>query len=129
MALKKHNPKTTHKPLSPYSHGIVARESARWLHVSGQVGIDPKGKITRGFKTQCARAWRNVIAVLKEADMGVDDLVKVNVFLTRAQDIADYRAIRQKFQGRARPASTLLIISALAHPDLLVEIEAIAAKE
>ena len=60
--------------------------------------------------------------------MGVQDLVKVNMFLTRAEDIADSRRLRDEALQGAAPASTMLIISALAHPALLVEIEAVAAK-
>ncbi len=128
MANKKYNPKRTHKPLGKYSHGIEASGGDRWLYVAGQVGINAKGKLAGGFKAQCDRAFRNVLAVLKDADMDTRDLVKTTVYLTRAEDIPAYRQVRDKQMGRARPASTLVVISQLAHPDLLVEIEAVAAK-
>lgn len=128
MKNKKHNPKTIHRPLSKYSHGIEVGPDARWLYVSGQVGINAKGKVVAGFKAQCDRAYRNMIAVLKAADMGPEDLVKVTVYLTRTEDIPAYRQVRDRLLGRARPASTLVVISQLATPELLVEVEGTAAK-
>lgn len=128
MANKKHNPKTVHRPLGKYTHGIEAAAGTRRLHVSGQVGIDAKGKTLPGFKSQCDRAWRNLIAVLKAADMELKDVVKTTVYLTRAEDIAAYRQVRDRHLGRLRPASTLVVVSRLANPDFLVEIEAEAAK-
>jgi enamine deaminase RidA (YjgF/YER057c/UK114 family) len=60
--------------------------------------------------------------------MGLQDLVKVTVFLTRPIDIPAYRHIRDQALAGARPASTLLIVAGLAHPDWLIEIEATAAR-
>ncbi len=128
MRNKKHNPKTVHRPLGKYSHGIEVAPEARWLYAAGQVGITAKGKLVRGFKAQCDRAYRNMIAVLKAADMGVGDLVMVTVYLTRPEDIPAYREVRDRHLGRARPASTLVVISQLASPELLIEVEGRAAK-
>jgi len=61
--------------------------------------------------------------------MRKQDLVKITVFLTDARHIADYRAARARLLGDAvRPASTLLIVAGLASPDMLIEVEAWAAK-
>ncbi len=72
-------------------------------------------------------AWRNVLGLLASAGMGPADLVKVNAYLRRAEDTGLYREVRERMLGGAEPASTLIVISALAHPDWLVEIEAVAA--
>ena len=80
------------------------------------------------FEAQATQCWRNVKAVLAAAGMGVENLVKCTHFVTRAEDVAAYGKIRARELGEARPASTLLVISALARPGLLVEVEAIAAK-
>ncbi len=128
MKNKKHNPKTVHRPLGKYTHGIEVGPDARWLYASGQVGSNAKGKVVRGFNAQCDRAYRNMIAVLKAADMGPEDLVMVTVYLTRTEDIPAYRQVRDRLLGRARPASTLVVISQLATPELLVEVEGTAAK-
>jgi len=125
---KAYNPKTVAPPFSSYSHGIEAPAGARWLHISGQVGVRSDGAMAEGAKAQIDQAWENVFAVLEAADMGKGDLVKVTSFLVRTEDIPLLRESRERLLPDHRPASTLLVISALAAPDILVEIEAIAAK-
>ena len=122
------NPETVVKPFSRYSQAVEAPASCRWLHISGQVGATPDGKILEGFPAQAEQTWKNILAILKSAGMGVQDLVKVGIFITRTGDIADSRRLRDEALQGAAPASTMLIISAMAHSDWLVEIEAIAAK-
>jgi len=120
--MKIHNPNTVAAPGGPYSHGIETPPNARWLHIAGQIGVAPED-----FDGQADQCWRNIKAILAAAGMGVENLVKVTHFLTRAEDIAAYGRVRSRHLGEARPASTLLVISALARPGLLVEVEAIAA--
>ncbi len=126
--LKVHNPGEIAAPFSRYSQGIEVPANSRWLHVSGQVGARPDGTLEKGFEAQARRSWSNLVAVLHAAGMGVSDLVKVNVFLTRREDIPASRAVRDEVLVGAQPASTLVIVSGLAHPDLLIEIEAVAAR-
>ena len=125
--LAKHNPNTIAPAFSSYSLGVEAPAGARWLHVSGQVGIAPDGSLAEGAEAQMETAFRNVLAILGSAGMGPHDLVKVTVFLTRQEDVGAYREVRDRMLAGATPASTLLVISGLANPDWLVEIEAIAA--
>ena len=125
--LSKHNPNTIAAAFSSYSLGVEAPAQARWLHVSGQVGVAPDGSLAEGPEAQMETAFRNILAILGSAGMGPHDLVKVTVFLTRSEDVGLYRGVRDRMLAGATPASTLLIISALANPDWLVEIEAIAA--
>ncbi len=127
MALKRHNPKTV--PLAgKYSHGVEVPPSARTLFVSGQVGTDAKGKLAAGIEKQCDNVWKNIGAVLKSAGMGYADVVKVTAYLTDPRYIGAYRAMRDKYVHDPLPASTLLLISGLATPDMLVEIEVVAAR-
>ncbi len=125
--LKKHNPSAIAAAFSRYSLGVEAPATARWLYVSGQVGVAPDGAFANGPEAQMEAAWRNVLAILDAAGMGPGDLVKVTVFLTRAEDVGLYREVRDRMLAGAEPASTLIVITALAHPDWLVEIEAVAA--
>ncbi len=125
--LKKHNPGAIAAAFSRYSLGVEAPATARWLYVSGQVGVAPDGAVADGPEAQMETAWRNVLAILDSAGMGPGDLVKVTVFLTRAEDVGLYRQVRDRMLAGAEPASTLIVITALAHPDWLVEIEAVAA--
>ncbi len=125
--LRKHNPGAIAPAFSRYSLAIEAPGAARWLFVSGQVGVAPDGGFADGPEAQMETAWRNVLAILDSAGMGAGDLVKVNAYLTRAEDTGLYREVRNRMLAGAEPASTLIVISALAHPDWLVEIEAVAA--
>lgn len=126
----RHSPDTIASPFSQYSHGVQAPASARWLHVSGQVGNRPDGGIPEGVGAQTARAFDNIKAILGDAGMDMNDVVKVTVYLTcdDAEAISAYREARDEAQGDALPASTLVVVTALAHPDWLVEIEAVAAR-
>jgi enamine deaminase RidA (YjgF/YER057c/UK114 family) len=122
------NPTTIAPPAGRYSHAIELPANSRMVFASGQVGVDKNGKAGLGIEKQCEFAWKNVMAILKDARMGSGDLVRIQVFLTDPRFIPVYRAVRDKFIGPVPPASTLLIVSALADPAFLVEIEAVAAK-
>jgi 2-iminobutanoate/2-iminopropanoate deaminase len=127
--LKHHNPKAVAPPFSRYSHGVEAPDNARWLYVSGQVGVTPEGKIAEGAEAQVEQAWRNVLSVLAAAGMGARDLVKVTTYLVNRADLATARTTRDRMLQGAEPASTLIFVSGLASPEWLVEIEAIAAAD
>jgi hypothetical protein len=57
--LKRHNPPTVAPPFSRYSHGVEAPAKARWLIISGQVGVTPEGEVLTGAQAQIEQAWRN----------------------------------------------------------------------
>jgi 2-iminobutanoate/2-iminopropanoate deaminase len=123
------NPNTVHKPAGPYHHTVLVSDDARWLVISGQVGMDREGNIASGARAQSEQAFRNIAACLEANGMRKEDLVKFTVYLTDARFMADYRAARSAVIGDdVQPASTLLIVAGLASPDFLVEIEAWAAK-
>lgn len=128
MANMIHNPATVAPPVGSYSHAIETPANARWLTISGQVGIAPDGKVGVTAAEQAELIWQNILAILAAAGMGASDLVKVTTYLTRKEDIAASRAARAKALGNHRPASTLVVIAALAAPEYLIEIEAQAAK-
>lgn len=125
--LKRHNPGAVAPPFSRYSHAIEAPAGARWLHVSGQVGVKPDGALADGIEGQIEQAFLNIFAALHSAGMTKHDLVKLSVFLTDQQNVPAFRSIRDKLVLPAEPASTLLIVAGLARPEWQVEIEAIAA--
>jgi enamine deaminase RidA (YjgF/YER057c/UK114 family) len=118
------NPDNITKPASHYSQGVVVDAAARRLIISGQIGVTPDGDVLDGIAAQMRQAWHNVFAVVEAAGMRRQDLVKVTVFLTNADDVPLYREMRDEMLDGHAPASTLLIISALASPALVVEIEA-----
>jgi len=123
------NPKSVHRPVGVYSHTVNVAPNARWVAVAGQVGMNKKGVLASGIRRQAEQAFRNVLACLRENGMRKQDLVKLTVFLTDSRLIGEYRAARARVLGDAvRPASTLLVVAGLASPDMLIEVEAWAAK-
>ena len=81
------------------------------------------------IRKQAEQAFRNVIAALRANKMAKGDLVKLTVFLTDPRYIDAYRAARKRIIGEdTLPASTLLIVDGLASPDMLIEVEGMAAK-
>jgi enamine deaminase RidA (YjgF/YER057c/UK114 family) len=128
MAIKFHNPKTV-ALAGKYSLGAEVPPGARVLYVSGQVGLDSKGKLQPTFEKQAVQAWKNIGQVLKAADMGYRDIVKLTSFITDGRYVAANRAARDQFiTSDPYPASTLLVVQGLADPAMLVEIEVVAAK-
>lgn len=122
------NPAATAAPVGPYSQGILVSGAGQWLHIAGQVGIDRDGACAQGMAAQAELAWSNLFAVLHAAGMGPQHLAKVTTYVTDTSLLAEFAAVRAKYLGQARPASTLLAVKALARPEWLVEIEAAAFK-
>lgn len=123
-----HNPPTVAAPFSRYGHGIEVAPAARWLYISGQVGVLPDGRLASGIAAQTDAAWTNIRNILNAADMEFRDLVKVTTYARHQVDVAEIRAVRDRHLSGAAPASTLIVVAGLASPDWLVEIEAVAAK-
>jgi 2-iminobutanoate/2-iminopropanoate deaminase len=113
--------------IGKYSDAAVIERPGRQLHVSGTPGMRKDGTLPAGFAEQADLAWQNLTEILQAAGMGVHNLVKINQYLLRADDIPAYGPIRIKYLGDHRPASMLSIVSALVRPGILFEIEAIAA--
>jgi enamine deaminase RidA (YjgF/YER057c/UK114 family) len=128
LSITLHNPVGIAPPFSCYSHGASATDVSRWLHVSGQVGVTPEGVVPEDPAKQIELAWDNLLAVLADAGMTVTDLVKIDGFITRPDLVPLYRKERERrFAGHAA-ATTMVIVAGLAEPNLLVEIQAIAAR-
>ena len=99
MANKFHNPKSV-ALAGKYSLGCEIAPGARVLFVAGQVGLDGSGKLADGIEAQCDQVWKNIGEVLKAADMGYGDIVKITSFLTDSRFIAAEPGVaRQGHQG------------------------------
>ena len=123
-----YNPTNVAPPLGRYNHGVEVPAGARWLFISGQVGIQPDGTLAHGIEAQAAQAWANLVAILGAAEMSLADVVKVTSFLTHPDYAQPYRDARDQLEWPQNPASTLLIVAGLASQEMLIEIEAVAAK-
>jgi enamine deaminase RidA (YjgF/YER057c/UK114 family) len=128
MQNRKINPETVPPPGGHYTHAIEVAPGARWMVVSGQTGNAADGSIPKDMTAQADNAWTSIVRILEANGMRVPDIVKINHFLTRREDFAAYNAVRLKYLGDHKPASTLLYIGGLANPDFLVEVEVTAAK-
>jgi 2-iminobutanoate/2-iminopropanoate deaminase len=125
--ITRHNPASVHAPSSGYSMGLELGQHRRLLFISGQVPENSDGNVPEGFEAQCEQAWRNIIAVLTAAGLGVEHLVKITTFLTDRNQVVANRAIRRKMLAEHEPASTVMIAQTVDGKWLL-EIEAIAAE-
>jgi 2-iminobutanoate/2-iminopropanoate deaminase len=98
------------------------------LFVSGIPGFDASGALPDGFDAQFGNVVVNIKRVLGEAGATMHDLVKVNVLLTRASDVAAMNALYASAFGPAPyPARTTCVVHALPNPQMLIEIEGVAA--
>jgi 2-iminobutanoate/2-iminopropanoate deaminase len=98
------------------------------LFISGIPGFDANGALPEGFEAQFGNVVRNIKRVLEEAGSGVHDLVKVNVLLTRASDVATMNALYAgAFGPPPYPARTTCVVHALPDPRMLIEIEGVAS--
>ena len=126
-------PKAFGAPLGMYSHGMIA-PGGEIVVVAGQVGMGQGGQVAGGdVVAQTKQALENVRAVVEAAGCRMRDIVRLQTFLTHAEDIDGFMKARAEvfpryFPDGAYPPNTLLIVSRLVKPELLVEIEAMAVK-
>ena len=113
------------EPISHYTDGV---EAAGLLYVSGMLPVNAAGELVGGADVirQSEQVLDNVGAVLHSAGASFDDVVRVGVYVRDMADREAINTVRRRYFGDARPASTLVEVSALAHPGALVEIDAVA---
>ncbi len=111
------------EPISHYTDAVRAGET---LWVSGLMAVAPDGAIVGGGDpvAQTERIFEILAEILKRAGAVFADVVKVTVYLRHMSDRVAINEVRKRYFGDARPASTLVEVSALASPAALVEIDA-----
>jgi reactive intermediate/imine deaminase len=107
-----------------------ARQIGNTIYVSGQVAYDANGTLVGegDMRAQTRQVFDNIKAVLAAAGAGLEDIVKINTYITDQSKFMDMLAVRTEIFGNNPPASTAVVVSALAFPGLLIEVEAIAVK-
>ena len=112
----------------PFSHYTDAVRAGNLLFVSGCVSVDAEGNVVGvgDVVAQARQVFANIRLCLAAAGATFADVVKVTTFLTDIADRARINPVRQEFFGDARPASTLVEVSALVLPEFLIEVEAVA---
>lgn len=111
-----------------YSQGVRVNQAQTILFLSGQVAYTPDGGVAcRGdFKGQARGAFEAIKALVESQGGAMANIVKITTYVTDMMYRADLAPLREEFLGKKGPASTLVEISSLAHPDWMIEIEAIA---
>lgn len=127
--MRRLSPPDIHPPFSGYVHGIEVPAGHRLAVCSGQLGIATDGTVPEGCEAQARIAFANIAAILREAGMGLADVVRINAYVTGREHLPGYMAVRNDLFPAPFPASTLMIVSGFARPEFVVEIEAIAAAE
>ena len=120
------NPSSLSAPTG-YSH-VVEVSGGRTIYIAGQVAFDQAGSVVgKGdFAAQATQVFENLKAALAAVGATFDNVAKVNTYVTDMSQLQALRDIRARYYGKNAPASTLVQIQQLAHPDLMIEIEAIA---
>ena len=129
MAKQIINPTTMAKPTG-YSYAV--KKTGTPLFISGQVALDGQGKVVGegDAAVQVEQVFQNLRTVVEAAGGSMDDIVKLNIYVTDAAYRPAIAAARQRhFKEGQYPASTYVVITALAVPQLLVEVEAVAMIE
>jgi 2-iminobutanoate/2-iminopropanoate deaminase len=116
-------PESLPEPISHYTDAVRAGDT---IWISGMLGVDSTGTIVGegDVVAQVEQVFRNIELVLDHAGATFSDVVKVVVYLVEIEDRVAINEVRRRYFGPARPASTLVEVSALAMPNALVEIDA-----
>jgi 2-iminobutanoate/2-iminopropanoate deaminase len=125
-------PKEFGPPLGMYSHGMMG-SAGQLVVVAGQVGMTAGRVAGPDVESQTKAALENVRTVLAASGCSMRDVIRLQTFLTSADDIAGFMKAREEvfpryFPDAAYPPNTLLVVSRLVRPELRVEIEAMAVK-
>lgn len=113
---------------TPLSHYADAVTYGNFAFISGCVPLQADGRVVGvEIAEQARQTLGNLQRVLRAVGAEFEDVLKVTVYLTNIGDRVELNAVRREFFGDSRPASTLVEVSALALPEIMVEIEAVAS--
>ena len=126
--VKRTNPPALSTPTG-YSHVVEVTGPAKMVYIAGQIAFDKDGKVVGAgdMKAQTEQVFKNLEAALASAGAKFADVVKMNTYVTDMSQVAVVREVRSRYFGTTTPASTLVQVAALARPELLIEIEVVAA--
>ena len=119
-------------PPTGYSH-VAKVNRGTLVYIAGQVSSDASGALVGegNFEAQVEQVFKNVKLALEAAGATMADIVKLNSYLVAEvsqDDLPKMRAIRDRYLNKEKPpASTLVVVSRLARPGWLIEIEVVAA--
>jgi reactive intermediate/imine deaminase len=117
-----------HSPNGVFSQATVIEATGRLVFVSGMSARRPDGSIAGvgDISEQTRQVCENVQTAVREAGGSLADVCRVDVYVRNMEDFAKIHAVRAQYFSEPLPASTMVEVSKLAHPDYLIEINAIA---
>jgi reactive intermediate/imine deaminase len=126
--VKRTNPPTLSKPTG-YTHIVEVTGPVKTVYIAGQIAFDKDGKVVGAgdMKAQAEQVFKNLEAALAAAGAKFSDVVKMNTYVTDMEKAPAVREVRARYFGETTPASTLVQVVHLARPELMLEIEVIAA--
>ena len=126
--IRRINPPALSAPTG-YTHVVEVAGAAKTVYVAGQVAFNERREVVGvgDMAAQTEQVYRNLEAALAAAGASFTDVVKMTTFITDMSQAPAARAVRARYFGETLPASTLVEVTALAHPDLMIEIEVVAA--
>jgi enamine deaminase RidA (YjgF/YER057c/UK114 family) len=112
-----------------FSQMAVVEPGARMILLAGQGGFAADGTVSSGFEDQARQVFRNIAIALDSAGAKIEDIVRLTVFIVGydVERMKAYHAVQLESLGEHRPAATLIPVTQLAAPEMLIEIEATAA--
>lgn len=125
--VRKFNPSSVAAPMSPYSHGVSVPAGMRTVTTAGQVGITKDGVIPPTVEEQLELVWANTAAILADDGLKLSDITSIRTYVVSRDAVGACRAAFRKYLGDVNPTSTLVVVAGLVSPQLLVEIEVVAA--
>jgi len=113
-----------------YTHVVVV-EARKVIFISGQLARDEHGGVVGAgdMRAQIRQVGENITRALAAAGASLRDIVKTTTYVTDIEEFFRHTDVRMEFLGPALPASTTIEVTRLAHPDFMVEIEAVAVLE
>ncbi|PQA85666.1 RidA family protein [Hyphococcus luteus] len=112
-----------------FSQMAVVEPGARMIFLAGQGGFEAEGALSSDFDEQARQAFRNIDLALNSAGAEIEDIVRLTVFIVDYDEarMRAYHAVQYEAFGEHRPAATLIPVTKLAMPEMMIEIEATAA--
>lgn len=122
------DPRAIRAPFARYSHGLSVAGASELVFASGQLGVAPDDTIPDDVEAQAVLCFENVKAILAEAGMGFEHVVRFSTFVTDRAYFPIYGAVRSRYVPGDAFASTLLVVSGFTRPEFKIEVEVTAAR-
>lgn len=128
MSRRPLNPVAIRKPFAAYSHGLIVSGVRDLLVTSGQLGALPDDRVPDDVEAQCVVCFENLKAILAEAGMGFEHVIRFSAFVTDRAYFPVYGRVRARYVSGEAFTSTLLVVSGFTRPEFKVEVEVTAVR-